>query len=139
MFSPFLFVMPLVKAVQELSKTIDSLKAAKPQTAIQNDKVKNNTDTLHITLTLPSAATLGDAQPNPNDGKAVIPYYIPDGISNAEVVFTDMLGRVMQQKKLNTGYGIIDINAQDLPSGIYYYTLSINGKVFETKKMIRSK
>ena len=50
-----------------------------------------------------------------------------------------MLGKVMDEKPLQSGYGLLNIDTQNLPSGIYSYTLVIESKVFDTKKMMRSK
>ena len=50
-----------------------------------------------------------------------------------------MLGKVMVEKPLQAGYGLLNIDTQNLPSGIYTYTLVIDGKAFDTKKMMRNK
>lgn len=101
-----------------------------------NDSVKNILD---IKLTLPEGATLGDAQPNPNNGSTQISYFLPDNISVAQIIFTDMLGKVIQEKSLQPGYGLLNIDTQDLPTGIYSYSLVVDGKVIDNKKMIRNK
>jgi len=36
-----------------------------------------------------------------------------------------------------TGAGKIDVNAQNVAAGIYTYSLMVNGKVMDTKKMIK--
>ncbi len=82
---------------------------------------------------------LGDAQPNPNNGSTQIPYYLPDGTSNAKIIFTDMLGKIMKEEALKSGYGIINVNTQELPNGVYNYSLIIDGKVIDNKKMICNK
>lgn len=85
------------------------------------------------------AAVLGDAQPNPNKGNAEIPYYLPETANDAKIIFTDMLGKTMKEELLKTGYGVINVNTQELPNGIYTYSLVINEKVLDVKKMIRNK
>ncbi len=135
-------VVPLVKAVQELSKQLDSLKAATTQTKSHsnyNPNQNNPMDTVSMKLTLPDAPTIGEPQPNPNNGSTQIPFYLPDNVSGAKVQFVDMLGRTMQEKILQPGYGLIKIDTQDLPQGTYVYSLIINGKVIDTKKMMRGK
>lgn len=101
-----------------------------------------------IKLTLPDAPVLGDASPNPNSGYAEIPYYLPESSLSlggateggaAKIVFIDMLGRTMQEKTIQTGYGIIGIDTQDLPSGNYYYSLIINGNKIDSKTMVKTK
>jgi hypothetical protein len=50
-----------------------------------------------------------------------------------------MLGRTMQEQILQSGYGLINIDTQDLPSGTYSYSLFIGEKIIDTKKMIRTR
>jgi len=83
--------------------------------------------------------TLGDAQPNPNSGSTQISYFLPDNISNAKIIFTDMLGKVIEEQVLQSGYGLLNIDTQNLPSGIYSYTLIVDEKVIVTKKIMRNK
>ncbi len=137
------FVVPLVKAVQELSKEVDSLKAANLKGATHTGNNGNNDNsgksTQDIKLALPDAPTLGEPQPNPNSGSTQISYYLPDNTSGAKIIFTDMLGKVMEERVLQSGYGLLNIDTKNLPSGIYSYTLVIDGKVIDNKKMMRNK
>lgn len=136
------FVVPLVKAVQELSHTVDSLLALTNigQRMMQNNgNQQPNIDTVHIRLALLDGATLGEPQPNPNTGNTQIPYYLPQNTIGAKIIFTDMLGKVMYEKVLQCGYGLMNVDTQDLPAGIYSYSLIVEGKVMDTKKMIRNK
>ena len=50
-----------------------------------------------------------------------------------------MLGKLINQTKLANGYGTVSVNTQDLPAGAYTYSLIIDGKIFDTKKMVRTK
>jgi trimeric autotransporter adhesin len=142
-------VVPLVKAVQEQQAIIDSLRMAISALTEGSNKsliIPNHNEgeesikySQEIKLLLPDAATLGDAQPNPNDGNTQIPYYVPENINDAKIIFTDLLGKVMQEKPLQVGYGVLDIDTHDLPAGIYSYSIVIDGKVLDNKKMIRNK
>jgi len=142
-------VVPLVKAVQELSKRQDSLNAVIANltgASSRNSRTNNGTGNSNtakniqdIKLSLPDAATLGNAQPNPNNGSTQIPYYLPDNISDAKIIFTDMLGKVMEEKPLQPGYGLLNIDTQSLPNGTYSYNMVIDGRVIDSKQMIRKK
>ncbi|MBI4932032.1 MAG: tail fiber domain-containing protein, partial [Bacteroidetes bacterium] len=140
------FVIPLVKAVQEQQKMIDtlraavdSLKAVKPSGQRINQHEGKGDTTLEIKLTLPDEISMSEARPNPNNGKAEIDYYLPASVSNAEIIFTDMLGRIINKMKLVSGYGTVAVDTQSLPNGNYIYSLVVDGKVIDTKKMIKSK
>jgi hypothetical protein len=141
-------VVPLVKAVQELSKTQDSLKAVISALTVSNKSMQmpnngGNEDSTKsrqfIKLELPDAATLGNAQPNPNNGSTQISYYVPENTSEAKIIFTDMLGKVMEEKPLQPGYGLLNIDTQSLPNGTYSYSMVIDGRVIDSKQMIRKK
>lgn len=170
------FTVPLIKAVQELSKSNDSLKQllkkidslmiqkkTKDSLLTENlnnlaasvancctqgatNKNMNNTvgndsliNTLKIKLAFSEQALLGNAQPNPNSGSTQIPYFVPREITNAQIIFTDILGKIINTSELVKGYGIITVDTQDLPNGTYSYTMIIDGKIYDSKKMIRSK
>jgi len=131
-----------------LYETLNNLMATIANCCTQGatDKIINNTgnndslkNILYIKLTLLDEATLGDAQPNPNNGSTQIPYFLPDNIIDAQIIFTDMLGKLLQKESLQSGYGLLNIDTQDLPSGIYSYSLIVGGKVIDSKKMVRNK
>ncbi|MCK9611950.1 MAG: T9SS type A sorting domain-containing protein [Bacteroidales bacterium] len=134
------FVVPLVKAVQELSKEVNSLKSVIAGLTGVDSKNSNTTgyqeNIIDIKLDIPQSASLGDAQPNPNNGNTQITYFIPENSVTSKVSFTDMLGNIIYEKTLQHGYGTLNIDTQGLPVGIYVYNLIINGKNIATKKMI---
>ena len=160
------FVVPLVKAVQELSKKTDSLqilnKLQQKQIAqIQNDlaaccgkptntdKMKsdntsgqgNNETTIQVELASINQIILYQNEPNPFDGSTVIRYFIPENIQiEGYMVFYDSYGNEIKKVEIKeTGAGKIEANAQNLAAGIYSYSLIVNGKVVDTKKMMKNK
>jgi hypothetical protein len=55
------------------------------------------------------------------------------------IVVYDILGRVvveMLNNRLEQGNHSIRFDAGDLSSGVYYYSMYLNGTLFDTKKMI---
>ena len=151
-------VVPLVKAVQELSHIVDSMASHSKitdslisvlqnccvtgvvQKTIQyNENDGTDKTILEVKLSLPANIYMSEAYPNPNNGKAEIDYYLPSSVSNAQIIFTDMLGKVINEVKLVSGYGTISVDTKDLANGNYTYSLVTDGKVYDTKKMIRSK
>ena len=75
--------------------------------------------------------------PNPFNNTSVIKYYLPSESQNAKLVFTDMLGKVIEKVDLNqTGENELHINTKGLASGIYNYTLFIGGNKIDSKKMV---
>ena len=142
------FVVPLVKAVQELSKMNDEKDAAIQQ---QNDKIDNlqkQIDDLKTmiassssaanqkVLTLSSPASLLQNTPNPFRNTTTINYILPATYSSAYINITDKNGNTLKQIKLTSkGKGSITINNSTFASGIYQYALYINNKLAESKQM----
>ncbi|SHJ66984.1 T9SS type A sorting domain-containing protein [Aquimarina spongiae] len=75
--------------------------------------------------------------PNPFNGTTTIKYYLPDGITNATIVFSDMLGQVFSKIALTkTGDGELYINSEGLAVGTYFYTMYVGSRKIDTKKMV---
>ncbi len=126
----------LVEAIKEQQAQIIALQGGSSKSTGNNTA---QSEVEKIKLTLPDAPVLGDAHPNPNSGYAEIPYYLPENVSNAKIIFIDMLGRTMQEKNIQTGYSILGIDTKDLPSGTYTYTMILNGKTLDIKTMLKTK
>ena len=131
------FVVPLVKAVQQLSKENDSLKE---QNATLEARLQKIESVLKITPTsnqVLSASSVGQNSPNPFRGNTVISYNIPQGLNTAQIVVYDAAGKALKQISISgQGRGTVNLDATMLPSGTYHYSLYINGNVIDTKKMV---
>jgi hypothetical protein len=132
------FVVPLVKAVQELyrqnqelQKQIDDLKGVK--TAGTSSTVP----TQPATKLLLTSTSLKQNNPNPFTGATTIHYSLPAGFRASQIIIWDNNGKAIKQVQLNTaGNGAVNIDASTLGSGTYNYSLVVDGKVIESKKMI---
>ena len=67
---------------------------------------------------------------------SVISYFIPENVSKAQIVLTDMNGRLIKTFIATKGEGQINIGNDVLPAATYNYTLFIDGKKIDTKQMI---
>lgn len=143
------FVVPLVKAVQELSKTNEENNVKIAALQKQNEFLQKEIDELKETVfsrsvfdqstvnAQLSSASLEQNKPNPFYKTTAIGYTLPKNAVTALLNITDINGKTIKQISLNkTGAGLININAQLLNAGIYNYTLIVDGKAIETKKMV---
>jgi hypothetical protein len=81
--------------------------------------------------------SLEQNKPNPTNGNTLIEYTIGNFTNGAELLIYDMIGRkVISQTITKPGLGSLLIQQGELKSGIYCYTLLVDGVKLETKKMI---
>ena len=86
------------------------------------------------------AAKLEQNVPNPFNNSSSIAYYIPSVSHNVQLMITDIAGHVLKTYSIaQSGYGKQTIYGNQLMSGMYEYSLLIDGKLIDTKKMILAK
>jgi len=78
--------------------------------------------------------------PNPFVQSAEISYFVPDGLTNAEIRICNFKGEVLMKKSLSqTGYGKVGIDASDLNGTSFVYMLAIENEIIDSKVMILTK
>jgi len=108
------------------------------QQMVQLITAQNTTTEKSIhTITLQETAVLSQNEPNPFHQFTNIHYTIPNGIQRAMLRISDTNGKVLKEHYLNeVGTGQIQIKAAHFPAGTYYYSLVLDGELFETKRMV---
>ena len=127
------FVVPLVKAVQELSvkneeqqKQIDQLLEQ-----IKNDSTKDE---------VLSEISLLQNIPNPFSRDTEIKMVLPESAGNATVIVYNLEGKQLRDLRVNgRGNTSVTILGGELSAGMYIYALIVDGKVIGTKRMILTK
>lgn len=93
-----------------------------------------NEDLLHYDE---EAYILYQNNPNPFSEKTVIKFEINEKFESAFILVFDMQGGLKMTKPINIeGKGQININEHELISGMYLYTLVVDNKEIDTKRMI---
>uniref|UniRef100_A0AAU6WLE2 T9SS type A sorting domain-containing protein n=1 Tax=Chryseobacterium endophyticum TaxID=1854762 RepID=A0AAU6WLE2_9FLAO len=73
--------------------------------------------------------------PNPGKGETIIKYYLPKETNNASIGIYNVSGQLIKNIPLkDKGNGSITLNG--IRGGSYVYTLSVDGKNADTRKMI---
>lgn len=150
----------LVKAIQEQQVVIENQKleldelkakfAIVDQLANELQDLKDklgNTEIIHLgevitkqEVELRDLASVNQNQPNPFNQNTSISYYLPEEVSRATLVISDINGRILKEVILEgRGKGILETKAGELQSGTYTYSLVVDGKIVDTKKMILTK
>ena len=70
----------------------------------------------------------------------MINYFIPQNTGNAFINIADMNGRLIKNISVTAkGKNHLVLQAGQLASGTYHYSLVVNGRQVDTKKMVLSK
>jgi len=145
------FVVPLAKAVQELSQKSDDKDKAIAALKQQVDELTDLVNKLLEKETMTSLrddlvastfnASLEQNYPNPFNQSTIIQYILPPKFHSAKIVITDISGRVCKQMPITGGPGAgkVTIKAGSLFAGVFYYSLYVDNTLVETKKMILTK
>lgn len=109
----------LRKEVQELKSIVNSIKAG--------GLVVNEGDN----------AVLYQNAPNPFKNSTIIRYYLPEGSRSASLQISTSQGIVLKNYSVSAGsQQSVTINGGELTAGTYFYSLYVDGKIVDTKKMI---
>lgn len=118
---------------------IDSLTGWAIGNAILKTTTGGITEVTSISPKIPQQLSLHQNYPNPFNPSTKIKFEIPaDVVGIARLSIYDILGsevRTLVNENLKPGIYEADLNAADLPSGVYFYKLS-SGNFMDTKKMI---
>ena len=128
----------LIKAMQEQETLIESLQKEIKNLKSENSTSKGSNDTKNETEeTLNSSASLEQNTPNPFTQKTEIRFFIPETSSSSMLCIYNMSGMQIKNFSISEkGNGMITINGSDLQAGMYLYTLIVDGKEVDTKRMI---
>lgn len=104
----------------------------------QNNNSSNSIGSQGVNLKDEQSIVLDQNSPNPFSEQTTITYFLPESAAKAQMLFYNAQGKLIQSLDLvNKGKASVNVFAQDLSNGIYTYTLVVDGKVIETKKMIK--
>jgi hypothetical protein len=87
---------------------------------------------------VPVSMILKQNYPNPFNASTSINYSLVRQ-SDVKISIYDILGREVKtlvNKNLTAGNYVLSFNAGDMASGLYFYSMFIDGVLFETKKMV---
>jgi hypothetical protein len=139
------FVVPLVKAVQELSKMNDDKDSIINNLETRLARIESLINVQQLTVNGQQSAVISPASlqqniPNPFTSSTTIGYSLPGKFSSAQIIITDKNGRQLKQINISSeGKGTITVDASTLASGAYSYSLYVEGKLIGTKQMILAK
>ncbi len=123
------FIPILIEAFKEQQNTIEELKL----------KMEEIQTTSNITSGFSENAenTLYQNSPNPFSENTSIRYLVSSNVKNAMIIIYDMQGVQKKSYKITqVGNGEITINSSEFIAGMYMYSLIVNNKLIDTKRMV---
>ena len=126
------FVVPLVKAVQELTAQVEDLR--------QQLKKYSNESTTTQQIAMNTGAFLYQNSPNPFSANTEIQMDIPESHQQANVIIYNLEGKQLKNIEVSArGKATVNISGNELGAGMYLYTLMVDGNVVDTKRLILTK
>jgi hypothetical protein len=123
----------LIQAIKQQQAQIDALTS--PIAPGGNGQQKMN-----IKLENEEGSILYQNQPNPFRSATNINYYIPEGTERAVISFYNNKGNMIKEVEITEkGQGTLEVNADNLSSDMYSYSLVVDGKLIDTKKMVKTR
>ena len=145
------FVVPLVKAVQELSAKNDSLQSQNNDLQGRMAKLEmlvnqfisgssSSLDETKLSRDFSSSAILQQNVPNPFSHTTTISFSIPANCQSAFIVINETAsGETVKSIPVSCSQSQITLDASPFLSGSYSYSLIVSGKLVETKQMVLAK
>jgi len=123
----------LVQSINELSARIENM---------ENTDVamsRPSADVAAVESATAQKIQLYQNTPNPFSERTTIRFTLPDDTQNAYIYIFDMQGKMQKQIPIDATMQSITLNGYELSAGMYIYSLVVNGKEMDTKRMILSR
>lgn len=89
---------------------------------------------------VPDGAYLEQNRPNPFNQQTIIQYYLPGTTKNAQLRISDLSGKLLKTFELaDSGLNTVTIDGGTMGPGTFFYTLVIDGRMIDTKRMVLTK
>lgn len=80
--------------------------------------------------------TISGIFPNPASTSASLEYEITGDLRDAKIIISNVLGSSLGEYKLTKDLRKVQFDTSEFAPGIYFYTLSVDGKSLFTRKLI---
>lgn len=128
----------LVEAIKAQQKQIEAMQAQLDEVLPTTGQTTPEGEPVRVTLQGTDSPSLGQNIPNPFQSETRIPAYLPRQTQKAEIVFYANDGRILETVFVtDRGSVSVQVNSETLAAGIYSYTLFVDGKPIETRRMVK--
>jgi len=132
------FTYMLINAVKEQQEVINKLNdQVNDLSKIVNDLQPSDVINSTLDIDATNKAQLAQNTPNPLKNTTKIEYFVPTGSKDAKISVFDLNGKLIKSENIaESGLGSINLKVKDVSSGLYTYSLVVDGQTIDTKKMI---
>lgn len=123
----------LIRSIQELKQELDEVKGGGESRMTRS---ASNRDSEFQPST---KNVLYQNTPNPFKEQTIIRFSLADDAKDAAICIFDMTGKMLKNLPISAGATSVSINGWELGEGMFLYTLIVNGKEADTKRMIITK
>jgi len=129
----------LIRSIQELKQELEEIKCLNKN--VKKVPMKDDVEATNVAEVMGETARniLYQNSPNPFSLQTTIRFSLTPDATNAYIYIFDMTGKIQKQIPVNSSMQSITINGYELSAGMYIYSLMVNGKEIDTKRMILSK
>jgi trimeric autotransporter adhesin len=121
--------------LDEMMAILSSLSETMQQCCIQFKDDQNTSGSDQQSQT--DTPGLEQNMPNPFNEHTLIRYYLPENSGESHIIITDMRGIRVRSFEINAkGQGQVIISSESLPPGTYVYSLMVNNRVVDSKRMV---
>ena len=120
----------LIRAIQELKQELETK---------ENGSIKRAPAATGTNTAIGSGNVLYQNTPNPFKEQTTIRFSLADDARDASVCIFDMTGKMLKNLPISSGETSVSVNGWELGQGMFLYTLIVNGKEVDTKRMIITK
>ena len=122
----------LIRSIQELKQELDAVKGTrdvKTRSAYDEEDYK----------VVSTQNVLYQNNPNPFKEQTTIRFRLADDVQNASICIFDMSGKMLKKFPISSGMDSVSVAGYELGEGMFLYSLIVNGKEIDTKKMVITK
>jgi hypothetical protein len=120
--------------IEKQQRQIDELKSM-----VSSSSSAASNDVITKTGNFNNGAYIRQNAPNPFLQNTAIQYYVPSSAKQAQLLVYSIDGRQLKSFSLNNGMNQVTIDGGSLSSGQYVYSLLVDGKKVDSKKMVLTK
>lgn len=123
----------LIRSIQTLKQELDEVRGS------NGDVKMSRSIATAVASDYATGNILYQNTPNPFKEQTTIRFSLADDAKNAAICIFDMTGKMLKKLPVSSGETSVSINGWELGEGMFLYTLMVNGREIDTKRMIITK